>query len=148
MIHITRLLLPVTFVVSGCYRSIPITTAEPIERQRISAALSERATVDLRDQIGPDVVRVDGQVAWVRSDSVQLLLERVQQRNGFAIDWRGEPVTFGRRDLGGLMQRHLDRPRSWLAAGTITAIAIALGLVIRDGIVSDDGKSPPPVPPH
>jgi hypothetical protein len=93
-------------------------------------------------------VRVDGTVAWVRPDSVQLLLERVQQRNGLSIGWRGEAVTFARRDLGGLTERSLDRRRSWLAAGVVTAIALGIGAMIRDGIVSDDGKSPPPVPPH
>jgi hypothetical protein len=131
----------------GCYRLIPISPNEPPNGRRISAALSDQASLDLRGRIGPDVRRVEGDVAGVRGDSLELRLRRVEQRSGLSVEWRGEPVTFARRDLSGFAERRIDRRRSWLAAAGVAALGAALTAVIKSGTFGGEERLPTVQPP-
>ena len=144
---IARAALCLTIVAGGtaCYRSVPLTVEQPLRGQRIGAALRDGAEV--RTLIGTSVVRVEGDVAWARPDSMQLLLRRVEERSGAVVEWRGEPVTFARADLGALSERRLDRKRSWLLAGASAALAALIGILIDSGVIGGDSDDSPPIPP-
>ena len=131
----------------ACYRLVPLDRVEPRAGQDVSAALSDQASLDYRGRLGPDVVRVDGHVAWSRPDSIRLLLRRVEQRNGSSVGWLGEPVTFARHDLASFGSRRLDRRRSWWTAAALTALVVLGGSLARGGSSGGEGPTPPPYPP-
>lgn len=137
--------LTIIFCGTACYRSVPLTLEQPLRGQRIAASVSDGAQV--RRVIGTSVVRVEGDVAWARADSVQLLLRRVEERNGALVEWRGEPVTFARSDLNDVSERRLDRKRSWLVGGVTAALAVVVGVLIETGAFGGDVDNSPPIPP-
>ena len=70
---------------------------------------------------------------------------RVDHRGGTSVVWNREPVTFPRDALTNVTERTLDKKRSWLTAGLITASAVLVGGLF--GVITggeDSGQPPEP----
>lgn len=109
---------------SGCYSQRPLTAPVPALGTDVVALLTDSGTVVMGNQLGPGVTEVEGVVAEADGDNWRLLMTRVDQRSGASTLWNREPVTFPRYALTSVTVRRLDKKRSWIAAGVITATAL------------------------
>jgi hypothetical protein len=109
---------------SGCYTQRPLTAIVPAVGTDVVALLTDSGTVAMGNLLGPGVTEVEGVVAEADGNTWRLLMTRVDQRGGTSTLWNREPVTFPRNALTGVTVRRLDKKRSWMAAGIITATAL------------------------
>lgn len=132
---------------TACYMRVPLETPTPPPSTRVVASVTDSGTVALGNAIGPGAIEVEGLVAKTDAEAWELLLLRVDHRDGRSVVWNREPVTFPHGALANPTERRLDRTRSWVAAGLITAGAIAAASMFRL-IGADDFSNPDPIPPH
>jgi hypothetical protein len=79
------------------------------------------------------------------ADRWTLEMLRVEHRGGTSVVWNHEHVTFPRVALTDVSERTLDKKRSWLTAGLITASAVLVGGLF--GVITGgDDSGEPPVP--
>lgn len=116
----TLALLPL----AACYTQRELRQPVPAPTMRIVAELTDQGTAGLGDAIGPGAVEVEGIVGSADADAWNLHLLRVDHRDGRSIPWNRELVNFPRSSLTKVMEKRLDKTRSWIAAGAITAGAI------------------------
>lgn len=113
-------------VTAGCYTRAALTTPVPAPATRIVATLTDSGTVAMGNQLGAGALEVEGVVANADANAWQLLMVRVDHRDGRSISWNREPVRFSPRSLTNAQIVKLDKKRSWLAAGGITIGAFIL----------------------
>jgi len=133
-------------LLSGCYTVRPLPSPEPDPGTRVRAQLTQAGTAELAPLIGPQVVRVEGIVDQARPEAWQLFLISVEQADGQEVFWNREPILFPREAIANAHERQLDRTRSFLVAGGITAGAILLGRLVAQSASSGNGGGGPPVP--
>jgi len=136
------LFLPVV----ACYTRRPITSATPEPSTRIVARLTDSGVVEMGRSIGAGAYEIEGVVAEADASVWKLHVTRVEQRTGSSINWNRELVSFPRYALTDITEKRLDRNRSWMAAGIITAAAI-LAAVAFGELGADEEINPPPPPP-
>jgi len=137
------LLLPL----SGCYTRGPLTTAVPAPGTRIVAQVTDSGVVALSNALGAGPVEVEGVVAAADDRSWDLQLVRVDYRGGASVLWNRERVSFPRATLAHATQMRLDRGKSWLVAGAVTATAL-LAARLFGAIGGGETPNPPPPPPN
>jgi hypothetical protein len=131
--------------VMACYTQQPLVMAVPAPATRIVAQVTDSGVVAMSDAIGPGSTEVEGLVVSANGESWTLQLVRVDHRDGRSIVWNREQVTFPRDALTNVMERTLDKKRSWLTAGIITASALLVGGLF--GVITGgEDQSEPPVP--
>ena len=148
MYRATSLVVVVLAVWSaGCYVEKPLTTLPPPPATRIAATLTDSGTVAMSNAIGAGATRVEG-VVTAANDNVWVLQRlRVDHRDGRAIDWNREPVSFAPRLLVQPTVKTLDKKRSWLAAGGILiGVFVASQAFDLFGSSEEDRDTTPP--PH
>ncbi|MBI4420198.1 MAG: hypothetical protein HY560_05175 [Gemmatimonadetes bacterium] len=122
--------------VTACYTHRPVDGPAPEPATRIVAEVTDSGTVAMGNALGPGAVEVEGIVADANGEAWKLLMIRVNHRDGTSILWNREPVSFPRYALSKVMERRLDKTRSWIAAGVITASALLAGRLF--GLVGSD----------
>jgi len=98
--------------------------AVPPPATRIIAEVTDTGTVVMGNAIGPGATEVEGIVAAADASTMKLYVLRVDQRGGISTLWNRELVTFPRNALTNVSEKRLDKKKSWVAAGTIAAVAI------------------------
>ena len=111
----------------ACYTQRPLALAMPAPATRIVAEVTDSGVVAMSDAIGPGSTEVEGVVVTADAGAWTLQLVRVNHRDGRSIIWNREVVTFPRDALTNVMERTLDKKRSWVTAGLITASALLVG---------------------
>jgi hypothetical protein len=139
-LHIAILVAAVT-AFSGCYTQHPLTATVPALGTDVVALLTDSGTVAMGNQLGPGVTEVEGVVAEADGNSWRLLMTRVDQRGGTSTLWNREPVTFPRYALTGVTVRRLDKKRSWIVAGAITAAALIAARAFGAFDITSEGGS-------
>jgi hypothetical protein len=136
--------LTAAFAVSGCYRHVPIAT--PAASTRIIAQVTDTGSVVMANAIGAAATEIEGVLAGVADEAWRIQLVRVDHRGGMSSMWRREEVAFPRIALTNVREKRLDKKRSWLMAGALTAgvvlLSKAFGGLAFGG--STDGEPPPP----
>jgi hypothetical protein len=130
----------------GCYTQRPLTAAIPSVGTEVVALLTDSGTVAMDNLLGPGVTEVEGVVAEADGNSWRLLMTRVDQRGGISTLWNREPVTFPRYAITGVTVRRLDKKRSWMAAGIITATALIAARAFGAFSITSEGGSDTGVP--
>jgi hypothetical protein len=115
----------------ACYSHQPIGTTVPTPNSRVVAQLTDMGSEQMAQMIGPSAYEVEGDVYVVTSDTIKLLMRRVEQRGGISTTWRQEQVAFPRAALTGVRVKTLSKGRSWFAAGALVGGAILLAKFIR-----------------
>jgi hypothetical protein len=140
------LMLAAVLVLPGCYRSLPLHD-RPEPGMRIMAGVTREGAAALEDQIGRDVIRVEAVTGAVNAETVELRLINTWDALGREVSWRREAVAFPRQHLHSLQERELDRTRTWLAAGAVTAAVVVLGRVFFRHFTGQErvpgGEEPP-----
>jgi hypothetical protein len=131
MNRITNALL-VTLVVVGtsaCYKEQPLEQLPPPPATRVIADLTDAGTLEMGKVIGDGALQVEGVVSTANDQAWTLEMVRVNHRDGRAIDWNHEAVTFPASLLTRPTMKVLDKKRSWMAGGAILAAAIIVSQV-------------------
>jgi len=131
---------------AGCYTQRPLTATIPSVGTDVVALLTDSGTVAMGNLLGPGVTEVEGVVAEADANSWRLLMTRVDQRGGISTLWNREPVTFPRYAITGVTVRRLDKKRSWIAAGVMTATALIAARAFGAFSITSEGGSDTGVP--
>ncbi len=133
-------------ILIGCYARRPITAAAPEPSTRIVARLTDSGVVEMGRVIGAGAYEIEGVVAEADASVWKLHVTRVEQRTGSSINWNRELVSFPRFTLTEVTEKRLDRSRSWMAAGLVTAAALLAAAAFGE-LGADEEINPPPPPP-
>jgi len=119
----------------------------PAAGTRIVAQVTDSGVVALSNALGAGPVQVEGVVAAADGTSWDLQLVRVDYRGGASVLWNHERVSFPRATLDHPTQKRLDRGKSWLVAGAVTATAL-LAARLFGAIGGGETPNQPPPPPN
>lgn len=148
--HVVRRAVATAMLLSfftACYVQQPIGVSVPTPATRIIALVTDTGSVAMANTIGAAAVEVEGVVADADATTWKLQMVRVDHRGGNSSRWNRETVTFPRYALTNVRETRLDKKRSWLAAGIVTGLVVAL-TVLFGAVISGstgDGEPPPPV---
>ena len=145
---VRRAVWAVTLVsfLAACYTERPVTSTTPLSSSRIIAQVTDTGAVAMASAIGVGAVQVEGIVADADASSWKLHLLRVTQRGGASTRWNRELVTFPRNALSNAREKRLDKRRSWIVAGMITAAVLAATLLFGPAITGGGGTVDPEPP--
>lgn len=115
-----RQALPLIITLAACYTYRPLTSPEPARGDRVSAQLTTEGSRELADQIGPDVLHVEGDVLGVDSSGLDLQVREIESYRGIRSGWRGEQLHVPRQAVAGMQQRKLSVGGTGLMAGVLT----------------------------
>jgi hypothetical protein len=134
------------FTTTACYVNRPLTTSLPSPGQRVFVRLTDQGSIDLARYIGPGMVAVDGTVESAADGEIALRVLRTEQRNGVDVSWAQEPVTVPRSAIASIEERSLDKRRSWMVAGLLGGLVVAVGILIGTGVLSGGAGEDDPGP--
>jgi hypothetical protein len=130
---------------AGCYTQRPLALAVPAPATRIVATVTDEGVVAMSNAIGPGSTEVEGIVVSANAETWTLQMLRVNHRGGQSVIWNREEVAFPRAALANVTERRLDKKRSWMTAGLITASALLVGGLF--GVITGgEGGEEPPIP--
>jgi uncharacterized membrane-anchored protein YitT (DUF2179 family) len=132
---------------SGCATYAPIAQREAPGAGEVRLLLTDRGSVELAAQVGPQVVSLEGRVREMSDSTLRLALSSVQTRTGDPTVWVGEPVTVPVAYVASFQRRQPSRSRTVLLAGAITATVVAIGAgftLISNGTSGGGGGTPVP----
>jgi len=140
-----RLPLGLVPLLVACYSEAPLTTPVPAPGTRIVAQVTDSGVVALTNALGAGAVEVEGEIAATQANAWDLRMVRVDYRGGTSVLWNRELVSVPRSMLARPVERRFNKPKSWLAAGLLTATAfLAARLVGVIGPTENPEKQPPP----
>jgi hypothetical protein len=116
-----RYALPLIVTLAACYTYGPLPSPEPAPGDRVSAQLTTEGSRELADQIGPDVLHVEGDVLAVDSIGLNLQVREIESYRGMRSGWSGERLHLPRQAVAGMQQRKLSVGGTGLLAGVLTA---------------------------
>ena len=137
---------------TGCY-TYPARAASDVNPPAlVSVDVTDAGRVELSDQMGTEVKRIEGQVVQRSDSALRLMVTEVSFLNGTSNKWQGQEVTIRPMDVKALSQRTYSRQRTMVATlvlGSLIALTIATkGFTnIFSGDPSKDpngGGGPPP----
>lgn len=142
-----RLAAAVLSVFAACYTQGPVTTPLPAPGTRIVARITDSGVVTMSNALGPGPVEVEGVVAAADANVWDLRVVRVDYRGGTSSLWNRELVHFPRAALADPTERQLNKGKSWLMAGAVTAAAL-LAARLFGGFTGTETPNTPPPPPN
>ena len=119
-------------VLGGCFRYAPVEPAAVEPQTTVRAHLTPGGAQRHQALLGLDDGHLEGTVAGVDDDELQLLTGGVGTRSGAT-------VTLSWGEIDGLERRHLDRGRTLLVAGAGVALGVAVLALVEGGPFSDGG---------
>ena len=135
---------------TGCYTYPARPATEVAPPAVVSVDITDAGRVELSDQMGTEVKRIDGQVVQRSDSAIRLMVTEVSFLNGTSNKWQGQEVTLRPLDVKSLQQRTYSRQRTVLATIALGGL-IALAIVTKGftGLFSGDPGSdrPPGEPP-
>lgn len=136
--------------VSGCYVYTPLYSA-PSPGTRVALELNDRGRAALEQNIGPEVLSVEGVISSI-SDSVMVVsMEGAKSLRGASTRWTGESVTFRTEYVRALREKRYSGGRT-IALVSAVASSTALFIVTRgllgNGAGDAGGPGGPTLPPH
>ncbi|NJD11958.1 MAG: hypothetical protein FIB01_16450 [Gemmatimonadetes bacterium] len=129
---------------TGCYQYVPVVDPQPPVGARVTASLTDRGRMDLADQIGPGVHRLNGTVASSTDSALVRSLRTIEYIDvPVPVNWNGGQLSVSRGLLNDLRERRLSKSRSWLMAGVAVLAVAGMSTVALTGFGggSDSGHS-------
>jgi hypothetical protein len=132
-------------LLAGCYSYRPMPAVDavvPTPGTQVEARLTTAGAADLALQVGPDVLRVQGQVVSADSSGVTLAVTRVETARHIGSDWKGEHVLLPRADIASLRTRKLSVGATALFGG-LAGGGLAAAFALIGGTGSSSGVTSP-----
>jgi hypothetical protein len=138
-------------VSTGCYTYPARTTSEVNPPALVAVDVTDAGRVELSDQMGTEVKRIEGQVVQRSDSALRLMVTEVSFLNGTSNKWQGQEVTIRPLDVKTLSQRTYSKQRTLLATlalGGLIALTVATkgfsNLFSGDPSTDGKGGGPPP----
>lgn len=136
---------------TGCYTYPARATSEVTPPALVTVDVTDVGRVELSDQMGTEVKRIEGQVVQRSDSALRLMVTEVSFLNGTSNKWQGQEVTIRPIDVKSLSQRTYSRQRTLLAmlalGGVLVATVATKGfttLFSGDPSKDPNGGGPPP----
>ncbi len=133
-------------LLAACYTEGPVTTPLPAPGTRIVARITDSGVVAMSNALGPSPVAVEGVVAAADVNVWDLRVVRVDYRGGTSSLWNRELVHFPRAALANPTQKQLNKGKSWLVAGAVTAGALIAARLFGGFSGAEPSNTQPPPP--
>jgi hypothetical protein len=134
-------------LVAGCYsyRPLPsVDTAMPAAGTQVEAQLTTAGATALANEIGPDILSLQGQVLAADSASLTLAVARTATARHIEYEWKGEQVTVPRAAIANLRQRKFAVGPSVLIGGLAGGSVVAAYALFGTSGSSTIPAAPPP----
>jgi hypothetical protein len=119
-------------LLTACFTYRPlgsVDAAMPTPGTRVEVRLTTTAAAALANQVGPDVLYLQGDVVSADSTALTVAVTQSETARRISTEWRGEHFTLPREDIASLSQRKLSVGATallgGLAGGGIVAAAAA-----------------------
>ncbi len=134
---------------SACYSYVPVSST-PTPGTEVALLISDRGRVELGTRVGPELDQLRGTLVSSTPSAVTLRMREAVSLRRVSTTWTGESLTVSPDLLAGVRVKQLDRGRSALVAGGVTAAIVAF--IITRQVFVDDQKietdpSKPPTDP-
>jgi hypothetical protein len=132
-------------LLAGCYsyRPLPaVDAAMPGPGTQVEARLTTAGAADLAQQVGPDVLLIEGQIVSADATGVTLAVNRVETARHIGSDWKGEHVALPRADIASLGERKLSVGATALLGG-LAGGGLAAAFALIGGTGSASGITSP-----
>ena len=138
----TSLLLSVT----GCHEYRPVLDPSLVVGTKGRVTLTAEGRASHARQLGGVAMDVDGTVAALPGDSIEIKADVVHFADLGDVPFAGGTLRFATKEVAGLAREQLNRKRSTLfaIAGTVAAIAVAAILSPRTSSTGGVGPGNPP----
>jgi hypothetical protein len=138
-----RYALAAILALSACYTYQPLASPEPAAGDRVSAQLTSEGSRELADQIGPEVLHVEGDVLEVDSTGLNLEVHEIESYRGIRSGWGGERLHLPRQAVAGMQQRKLSVGGTGFLAGVLTIGLYAVYRVLGGPGLFEGGNGNP-----
>jgi hypothetical protein len=139
-----------SLVLGGCYQYTQSYQDRPVPATVVEVQLNDRGRVAMEQNVGPEVLTVEGTVAEVSDSGFVLSVQRVAGINRQTYKWSGERVAFRNDHVRGIRERRFSAGRTVLFAGGMAASALAFAVtrsILGAGFGDRGGPNPGPIDP-
>jgi len=133
-------------LLAGCYtyRPLPsVDAAMPPPGHKIEVQLTTAGASALANQVGPDILYVDGTVVSADSSGLTLAVTRSVSARRLETDWKGEHVTLPREDIASMGERKLSVGGTALLGG-LAGGGLVAAYALLGGSGGSSANAPPP----
>lgn len=137
-------------MLSGCYVYTPLYSA-PSPGTRVSMDLNDRGRAALEQNVGPEILSVEGVISSISDSVLVVSMERARSLRGVSTNWTGEPVTFRSEYVRSMRERRYSGARTIAlvsALASSTALFIATRGLLGFGAGDPGGPGGPTQPPN
>lgn len=137
-----------SLVASGCYQYSAVPTTQPLVEQQAEFRITDAGRVQLGNQLGPGVVKLEGRVVRQDDSGWTVKVYRIINVRNEATTWTGEEVELPSTAVDMVQLRSFDRQRSLVAAaafaGGVTFFVLTRS-ILGGGTATDigEGGGPP-----
>ena len=137
----------VTTVNTACYQYVPVSGPAPEAGNKVEFLVTDEGRVNLRDQFGPGVDRVEGLLLERNGDQYLLSVSRVRSVGGETAHWTGEQVRIPQLAIARVHEQKFSRKKTLMAVGGAALAAVAF-IASRSLLGGGNESQPgPPGPP-
>ena len=132
----------------ACFTTRPLPSTSAVAGRRVSLRLTARGSEALGRVLGPEVVRLEGELLAAPADSFVLAMVTAERSDGQESSWQRQRVAVARAFVADVAERRLDRRRTWVAAAGAIAAAVVAGAGFGRGGATPAVVAPGGVAPH
>jgi hypothetical protein len=135
---------------TGCYQYRQSIHDQPVPATVVEVALNDRGRAALENNVGPEVLTVEGTVAEVTDSGFALNVRRVVGIDRQVSKWTGERVVMRNEHVRQIRERRFSAGRTMLFVGSMTASALAFAVtrsILGAGFGDRGGPTPGPGDP-
>jgi hypothetical protein len=137
-------------LLAGCYtyRPLPsVDAAMPAPGTQVEVRLTTAGAAALANQVGPDVLYLEGLLVAADSSALTLKMTRSETARRVSAEWKGEQVTLAREHIASVGARKLSVGATALlgglaGGGLVAAYALLGGSGGTSGAVAPPGQGP------
>jgi len=121
----------------GCYAYVPVAKSATPALGESTLVLTSAGARAVQQRLGDNVRSIDGPIARVTADSIELTVTDVMTTTRERFPQNGVPLTIARADVEQVQTRTLSRKRTWTLLGVAAAVlALALSATVGAGASS------------
>ena len=137
-------------LLAGCYtyRPLPsVDAAMPAPGTQVEVRLTTAGAAALANQVGPDVLFLEGPLVSADSSALTLKMARSETARHVSAEWKGEQVRLAREHIASVGARKLSVGATALlgglaGGGLVAAYALLGGSGTTSGAVAPPGQGP------
>ena len=126
-------------LLAGCY-TYTYAPEQPAPGTQLSVDLTDAGRFQLENSVGPEVARIEGDLASTSDSTITLRVARTTSLRGEIQQWAGEPVTLRGGWYRMMRERRFSTPRTVVLVSSMTAGFVAF--IASRGLIGLGGGGP------